>query len=343
MGILDIKIENKAGKNKKYLAIMDQCCFWDNKAAQAIPQPNIGRMMEEWFNREPVSGKRKKVIFIGYDGCRVDALVTALYSGCSYKKQGDLSGENDSAPYSGIGSLKRDGGKLYFSYTGGLKQDGTTQYTSTAPGWMALLTGVWGNKNGVIDNGKCKNMEYKTVLLKAAQEKGLRTVFAASWEPHFTENYTPEVAYLKQHPEIPMEYCQVMDDQDLHRHMMEYVKEGGPEEKDVIFGIYEATDHNGHLAGFGNNYRYITGFRNMDEWSYQLIEAIQSRPSYAQEDWLILLGTDHGGHKRNHGGQSLEERTTWVASNVAFDPKYFGNGYDGWREKPGEKTGKPVR
>lgn len=333
MGLLDIKTGAKAKPNKKYLQIMDQCSFWDNRAAQSIPQINIGKKIEAWLNRESPEGKRKKCIFIGYDGCRADALVSVLQSGYHYKKQGDLSGENSSAYYSGIGKVKREGGKLYFSYTGGLKQDGTKQYTSTAPGWMALLTGVWGVKNGIINNGHMKNMDYKTILLKAAEEKGMRSVFAASWEPHFTENYTPELDYLKAHPEIPMEYCQVKNDMDLHKHMMKYVTAGDPDEKDMIFGIYEATDANGHLAGFGNNYRYITGLRNMDELGYQLIEAIQNRPSYEEEEWLILIGTDHGGQKRGHGGQSLEERTTWVVSNVPFEQAYFSHGYDGWQER----------
>lgn len=333
MGILDTKLGKKAKAKKQYLSLLDKCCFWDNKASEAIPQPNIGRMMEEWLERAPENGKKKKLLFIGYDGCRADALVSTFHSGYSYKKQGDLSGENSDAYYTGIGKLKRQGGKLYFSYTGGQKQDGTKQYTSTAPGWMALLTGVWGKKNGVINNGHMKNMDYKTVLLKAAEKKGMKAVFAASWEPHFTENYTPEVEYVKKHPEIPMEYCRVENDMDLHKHMMRYVTAGDPWEKDVIFGIYEATDANGHLAGFGNNYRYITGLRNMDELGYQLIEAVENRPDFANEEWLIMIGTDHGGHRLGHGGQSLEERTTWVASNVAFDKKYYAKNYDGWNEK----------
>ncbi len=331
MGVFDIKTEQKAKENKKYLTLLDQCKFWDNRVAQAVPQPNIGRFMEEWLRKAPAEGKQKKCIFIGYDGCRADALLSLFQSGCTYKKQGDLSGENGNAYYSGIGKLKREGGKLYFSYTGGLKQDGTQQFTSTAPGWMALLTGVWGNQNGVINNGDMKNMDYKTVLLKGAEEMQMRTVFAASWEPHFTENYTPELDYLKQHPEIPMEYVRVKNDEDLHAHMLHYITAGDPEEKDLIFGIYEATDANGHLAGFGNNYRYITGLRNMDEMGYQLIEAIQNRPNYDNEAWLILIGTDHGGHRLGHGGQQMESRTTWVASNVPMDPKYFATGYDGKR------------
>src|SRR5699024_12230500 len=63
------------------------------------------------------------------------------------------------------------------------------------------------------------------------------------------------------------------------------VEEGGENERDVIFGIYEGTDHNGHDTGFGNdNYNYIKGFRDQDARCYELLQAIYSRPSFENED-----------------------------------------------------------
>ena len=53
----------------------------------------------------------------------------------------------------------------------------------------------------------------------------------------------------------------------------------------------------------------------MDTWAAGLLEAIAQRDSYDEEDWLILITTDHGGVDSGHGGQSDEERITWLASN----------------------------
>ena len=87
--------------------------------------------------------------------------------------------------------------------------------------------------------------------------------------------------------------------------------EGRENERDIVFGIYEGTDHNGHGTGFGNdNYKYIKGFRDQDAMCYELLQAIYSRPSYDSEDWLIIIVTDHGGIQTWHGGQTLEERST---------------------------------
>ena len=56
--------------------------------------------------------------------------------------------------------------------------------------------------------------------------------------------------------------------------------------------------------------------------------------SYFQsEDWLIVIITDHGGIETWHGGQTLEERSTWIVCNKTIGEEYMGRGYDGYIEK----------
>lgn len=82
-----------------------------------------------------------------------------------------------------------------------------------------------------------------------------------------------------------------------------------------------------------DNYKYIKGFRDEDAMAYELLHAIYSRPSFQREDWLIAITTDHGGIETWHGGQTLEERSTWIVCNKPIDEKYMGSGYDGYTEK----------
>ncbi len=50
----------------------------------------------------------------------------------------------------------------------------------------------------------------------------------------------------------------------------------------------------------------------------QLLAAVRARPTYAQEDWLILVSTDHGRREDGgHGGDTPEERTIFY---LAFGP-----------------------
>ena len=53
-----------------------------------------------------------------------------------------------------------------------------------------------------------------------------------------------------------------------------------------------------------------------------LLQALRDRPSYAEEDWLILLSTDHGRDDAGgHGGISPSERTIFfLASGPSVEP-----------------------
>lgn len=342
--------------DKNYLKDVNAYGFWDNDAATSIAQPSIGQYVRDFLSSPSVDNKPKKVAFIGYDGCRADALINVLAT------PGWEEGTGDTSPYSGIAELlKTQGAGIYLAYAGGSKGGENEQHTSTAPGWAALTSGEWGIVNGVTDNGMYKSIDYKTFMLEAAigefGEK-YRSAFAASWQEHFVKTYLSEVEYLRENSDVEkkeinadsnyeevsayldavsasstvdMDFKFVKDDAALHEYLLSCVEEGGNNERDVIFGIYEATDHSGHDTGFGNdNYRYIKGFRDEDSRCYQLLRAIYSRPSFENEDWLIIITADHGGIQTWHGGQTLEERTTWIVCNKGVPEKYFSSGYDGY-------------
>jgi hypothetical protein len=53
-----------------------------------------------------------------------------------------------------------------------------------------------------------------------------------------------------------------------------------------------------------------------------LIEAIRERPTFEDEDWLILVSTDHGRNDAGgHGGNSPSETTIfYLASGPSVQP-----------------------
>ena len=92
---------------------------------------------------------------------------------------------------------------------------------------------------------------------------------------------------------------------------------------DCIFGIFEAPDHNGHSFGFGKQeYRYVTAVCNLDRIAFRLLQEVESRPTYHEEDWLFLITSDHDGHGNMHGTQLDEDRTTFIACNKKL-PEYL--------------------
>jgi predicted AlkP superfamily pyrophosphatase or phosphodiesterase len=92
-----------------------------------------------------------------------------------------------------------------------------------------------------------------------------------------------------------------------------YIKAKGP---DLSWVYLEYTDDIGHK--YGDSPEMTEAIQLMDEQVGRIWVAIKSRQQAYEEDWLILITTDHGRGEltgRTHGGQSERQRTTWIVSN----------------------------
>lgn len=301
----------------QYLTYVGQYPFWSNTLTNAMPQTECAKQALN-FLEGPSDGRRKKVAVLGYDGARADLLVNLLKSH-EEEQTADfssyVSGHEPMSQCSGIRTLVNNGGYLYLTYAGGQKGTKTEQPTETAAGWSSISSGVWRDQHQVVDNTDVKSPMTSSFMLQAAKDLKLSASFIASWAGYFDNVFVNEMATVQADPSISMNYIQCANDLDTYRHVSDAIARN----QDIVFCTFEATDWNGHATGFSNrNYRYVNGFRDEDELAYCLIQEIRNRPTYEAEDWLIMLTTDHGGLGINHGGQSFEERTTWLASNKPF-------------------------
>jgi arylsulfatase A-like enzyme len=46
----------------------------------------------------------------------------------------------------------------------------------------------------------------------------------------------------------------------------------------------------------------VQAIERVDAHVGTLVAAVRARPTYAHEEWLFLVGTDHGGRGTDHGG-----------------------------------------
>lgn len=128
--------------SKKYLSLLDKSGIFDNSVSEAFPQTLVYEVVKKHLKGK--NDKHKKVLIYGFDGARADAMFYLIPS-----SDKDIAGHNLKSPYSAVTRLKESGG-LFLSYAGGDKsKPETIQETSTAQGWSAILTGKWGNENGV--------------------------------------------------------------------------------------------------------------------------------------------------------------------------------------------------
>lgn len=223
----------------------------------------------------------RKVLFIGVDGCRADALLTA------------------NAP--SIDALL-----LHSIYS----TEGLCAYkTWSGNGWSSMLTGVWHTKHGVTDNtfSGSNYANYPDFIHRMENfNPNFRTVTSVHWAPindNIIQNADNENTYTT--------------DLGVKNGAVNALANDNP---DLLFVAFDDVDHAGHTYGFSPVIpQYIQAIETTDGYIGQIITAMQNRPNFANEDWLVVVTTDHGGNIAGHGGGTLEERTIFtIYSNPAF-------------------------
>ena len=278
---------------------------YENTIETAIPQTDIYDMITEHFESPLPEGKtEKKVIVIGYDGCRADALQYVSKSS-----------------FSGIRKMLDNGATLKIGYCGGVNYpEENIQKTSTAPGWCSVMTGEWADKHGITGNGITKTLDYKTIMTSLTEDGVIDSAnFVTSWKGHFVNEdstYKDEKAYCEEKG-INVAFNICTEDTASARTVIKDLKQDDC--SDFIFAIYEGTDHAGHSFGFSTNGPiYEAGFTLNEILAYRTIKAIEKRDTYESEDWLIIITSDHGGFGTDHGGPTIQERMVFILANKEF-------------------------
>ncbi|MFI5985825.1 alkaline phosphatase family protein [Streptomyces sp. NPDC051555] len=192
--------------------------------------------------------------------------------------------------------------------------------TSSGPGWSTIATGVWPDKHGVKDNSFTgKNYTaYPDFLTRIENAKpALHTYAAADWEPITSTDqngpiFSPTVdkrlslkgdrdGYGSEDPKIAAAASAELRDQN----------------PDAAFVYFGEIDHAGHSSGAASQ-EYLNTIGRVDKLVGQLLTAVAARPTYAQENWKVLVTTDHGHTDAGgHGGSSIQERGTFVIAKGA--------------------------
>lgn len=222
--------------------------------------------------------REKKVLYIGIDGCRFDALRKAetpnldalMEEGCWHDGTlilGDRYREND---------------------------------TISGPGWSTILTGVWADKHGVNDNQfRGKNYdEYPHFFTRLKEVRpDAYTISVVTWLPiqdHIVRDADEGIGVAP----VNARYGEA--DLTAARTMAELLKERDPT---AAFYYIANVDETGHRYGFHPTVpEYIAAIEDADRLVGQVVDAVRSRSTYDKEDWLILVTSDHGGQGRGHSG-----------------------------------------
>ncbi len=195
----------------------------------------------------------------------------------------------------------------------------TTTPSVSGPSWSSMLTGVWPDKHGVTNNNFTGRdyAQYPSFLTRfEAARPELATFAALDWVP---------LAELPDEPgpvlPAAIDVREVVDGYDLGwaeadgeiaARAARHLSEADPDALFVYLGNPDETSH--RHGSIGAEYRDAIALA--DSHVGMLLDAIRDRPTHADENWLILISTDHGRRADGgHGGNSPEEMTIFIVAN----------------------------
>lgn len=237
--------------------------------------------------------KERKAMFIGIDGVRSDALQQAFTPN--------------------LDALFANGVSTYDSWNLGI--------TVSGPAWSSMLTGVWEFKHGITNNSYtgANFMQYPYFPNYIKQvDPDIKCVQIITWNP------MDDAAKNTGGNVVNADWDLSIDAGDLGQGLVTAsakIQLLDPD-LDVLFIHYDEPDAAGHGNGFSPSVvPYMNAIEDVDVQIGEVITALQNRPNYANEDWIILGTTDHGGSGFGHGGNSDDERHIWwyVSGNSLVD------------------------
>jgi predicted AlkP superfamily pyrophosphatase or phosphodiesterase len=230
------------------------------------------------FAAEP---KVKKVLYIGLDGTRFDAI--------------------EKATTPNLDALMKDG--IYSDTCLILGDRYQKNDTISGPGWSTILTGVWADKHGVHDNSflgsHYKEFPHFFARLKEVRPNA-KTASYVTWEPihKLIVSAADESKNFEQKEHATADYDRY--DHAAAAAAVKMLQEGIP---DALFFYVGQIDVAGHTNGFHPTVpQYIQAIEHGDELVGKLLAAVKARSTYAKEDWLVIVTSDHGGKGTGHGG-----------------------------------------
>lgn len=225
-----------------------------------------------------LSSGTKKLLIIGIDGCRGDALMAA--------NTPNVHALLPNAVYS-LDAL-------------------TEAPTWSGNGWSTMLSGVTHLKHGVTDNSfSSPNFGTYPSFLKRLEtyNTALKTMSIVHWAPINT--------YIVSGIDVEKT---LTTDLAVKNEVVAALSTDNP---DALFLHFDDVDHAGHSYGFSINApQYKAAVETTDGYIGEILTALKNRPTYASEDWLIIVAPDHGGTVGgSHGGSSYEERNIFTIYN----------------------------
>ena len=209
---------------------------------------------------------KRKFIIIGIDGCRPDCLLKA------------------NTP--NVDSLIPQSTYCFHAQT--------EIQTISGAAWTSLLTGVHSDKHKVFDNNfDPRDPVYETIFKNFKDSNPeLKIIAHSNWKPILTKIFEKGVADVSSSG----------SDKKMAYRMAKDIEKG---KGDLHFIQLDEVDGAGHQHTYSvDSPKYLAKIEEIDGYVGKILASIRNRPS--DEEWLIIVMSDHGGSGKSHGMANLD-------------------------------------
>lgn len=190
--------------------------------------------------------------------------------------------------------------------------------TDSAPNHAAIATGVTAKKNLVSANdliGKGDYKRYPTYLQRIAERTDENTLFCYLWN---------EDRFLGVHDRVSRLQCD-SDEKNFAEILRVLSSENPPP---AILYFIDAPDLGGHRSGFyPYGPLYLAALHQCDRYLEAVFQTVADRSEFANEDWLIVITSDHGGIEGTHGPHGTQLETLPFIAVGRNIPAGYGCGH----------------
>lgn len=183
-------------------------------------------------------------------------------------------------------------------------RDGTTE---SAPNHVAIATGMTTKKTGIDDNGDLVRRGTATEKLPTWLAR-LKSSTPNSQLP--TPNALKLLHIFAWYGDLrlsPDYGVQFIFDRDKANAKTLAKMMGDADAPDAVMWYIDLPDHAGHgHCYYPYSKQYMDAVRESDKYVGEVLSAIAARPTFAEEDWLVVVTADHGGWERSHGQMSTQ-------------------------------------
>ena len=187
--------------------------------------------------------------------------------------------------------------------------------TTDAASWAALFTGVTGDKNGVTGDSYKDNafFDYPVFPKRIMAEKPGSEVVLFNAAASLNDSLVGSDAVSRS--------LRLSDDKAVSDSAIQCLDNENP---DVLMLTFNGVNEAGRQYGFSETApQYMESIARVDRYIGDILAALRGRDQYAEEDWLIVITSNHGGQSDGtYGGSGFEQRNRFIVyANESFNAK----------------------